>query len=621
MYLSELRLWNFRKYGSGTDQLDLERPDLVVPFTPGLNVLIGENDSGKTAIIDAIKLVLKTHSWEWVVPDVDDFNEGSSRFRIECRFDGMPPQEAKNFVEWLGMVGTGAGVKPFWKVFLDVIRSNNRILPYEVRAGADAEGHSLSAEAREFLKVVFLRPLRDAEEQLISRKNSRLSQIMRGHEAFRSQEETHHLVTLFKQLNENIRLYFEGKEKKDGDTRELTDTGGLELKKQIDKSLLSFCDLETMLSVSGGDLRSILEALSLTLSQKNVGLGTYNRLFIAAELVHLQKKDWHGLRLGLIEELEAHLHPQAQLRVVEALQKLENVQLILTSHSPNLGSKVELKNLLICSGKHVFPMGEEHTKLSKPDYAFLERFLDVTKANLFFAKGVILVEGWAEELLLPAFAKAIGYDLTKSGVSVVNVGGTSFLRYANIFKRADDKALPIPVAVVTDLDLTPEKAGQKSEEAMEQYVKAKKAKYEGQRVRTFVSPHWTLEYCLALSKILRERFYEAVLGALKMQKEDEGVQDLGGYDKALADIKSSFGAWQEDPATVAAKVYLGILRDAPLEGVGKNRISKAAISQQFAQKLHGFGDPETLRTALREENCISYLIEAIEYACGTTPDN
>ncbi len=63
MYLNELKLWNFRKYGSGGDLVNeknkIREPDLKVQFQNGLNVLIGENDSGKTAIIDSIKLVLK----------------------------------------------------------------------------------------------------------------------------------------------------------------------------------------------------------------------------------------------------------------------------------------------------------------------------------------------------------------------------------------------------------------------------------------------------------------------------------------------------------------------------------------------------------------------------------
>ena len=65
---------------------------------------------------------------------------------------------------------------------------------------------------------------------------------------------------------------------------------------------------------------------------------------------------------------------------------------------------------------------------------FLERFLDATKANLFFAKGLIMVEGDAENLLIPAIAQLIGKNLYQYGVSVVNVGSTAYKRYVNIFK-------------------------------------------------------------------------------------------------------------------------------------------------------------------------------------------
>ena len=73
MYIRELKLRNFRKYGK--NKWDLEKPHLSVGFSKGLNVLIGENDSGKTAIIDAIKLVLKTHAYEWIKIEDKDFSE------------------------------------------------------------------------------------------------------------------------------------------------------------------------------------------------------------------------------------------------------------------------------------------------------------------------------------------------------------------------------------------------------------------------------------------------------------------------------------------------------------------------------------------------------------------
>ena len=91
--------------------------------------------------------------------------------------------------------------------------------------------------------------------------------------------------------------------------------------------------------------------------------------------------------------------------------------------------------------------------MRQADYKFLERFLDATKANLFFAKSLIMVEGDAENILLPAIADLLGYSLHKYGVSVVNVGSTAYRRYVNIFKRSDDKSFDMPIAVVSDLDV------------------------------------------------------------------------------------------------------------------------------------------------------------------------
>lgn len=406
MYLSNLKLWNFRKFGSGVDSLDLpnRKPDITIPFTPGLNVLIGENDTGKTAIIDAIKLILDTHSSEWVKVDIDDFYKNSTRFRIECRFDDLSDDEAKNFTEWLGMEVEGDEALPYLRVILDVSKQGDRVLPFDIRAGLDEEGYRLKAEARDYLKTTYLKPLRDAKSELMPRKSSRLSQILAGHEAFKDKDENHYLNEVFARFNTELEGYF--KNEKKGDNK------GKKLKEKLEGYLKRFFGQEryTNFSITKKKLKEILEILKLALEEENLGLGSHNLLFIATELLNLERSNWNGLRLGLIEELEAHLHPQSQLKVIDYLQELteqkdSKVQLILTTHSPNLGSKVKLENLIICSKGKVFPMGHSYTKLEESDYKFLERFLDVTKANLFFAKGVILVEGWAEELILPALAK------------------------------------------------------------------------------------------------------------------------------------------------------------------------------------------------------------------------
>lgn len=93
MYLSILRLWNFRKYCALAD----DKPGLEVHFHDGVNVLIGENDSGKTAIVDAIRYVLKTQSGEFIQFDDKDFYQDSAgnrkdEFKIECVFDGLNEQ-------------------------------------------------------------------------------------------------------------------------------------------------------------------------------------------------------------------------------------------------------------------------------------------------------------------------------------------------------------------------------------------------------------------------------------------------------------------------------------------------------------------------------------------------
>lgn len=503
MYLQNIKLWNFRRFG--VESFDIEKPNLNLDFTKGLNVIIGENDSGKTAIIDAIKLVLKTHSYEYIKVEDKDFYHQSDRFRIELTFSDLSDEEAKNFTEWLTWEKEGDNIIPILKVFYDVKRKDDKIFPTDIKAGADNEGYSLTAEAREYLKITYLKPLRDAENELISKRNSRLSQILLGDTIFK--DTNHTLVNDFNQVNNQVSDYFG------------SEGGGKEIKNKIDSYIKGFYgqDKETLFRASGNDIKSILEKLSLSLKdEENVGLGTMNRLFMAAELLHLNKENWSGLRLGLVEELEAHLHPQAQMQIIETLQKQENIQLILTTHSPNLASKVKLENLIICNNGNAFPMGKNYTKLNSDDYVFLEKFLDVTKSNLFFAKGVILVEGWAEEIIVPSLAKAIGIDLTEKGVSVVNIGNVGFGHYSRIFLRKEEPFMTIPVAVVTDCDVQEYEKNGDNYTRRQNIDDARATKItdieerSSQNVKYFVAPRWTLEYCLFLSESLGEKFKDIV---------------------------------------------------------------------------------------------------------------
>lgn len=220
-----------------------------------------------------------------------------------------------------------------------------------------------------------------------------------------------------------------------------------------EKFLLGNDTRKAGITLTGNELVDILRQLDLILEKNKSGLGSLNLLFIAAELLLFEDAK-PGLKLTLIEELEAHLHPQYQLRLIDFINTNDRYgQFILTTHSTTLASKIDLNSLIICNNTHVYPMGEEYTSLNKLDYRFLERFLDATKANLFFAKGVIIVEGDAENLLIPTIAEIIERPLHDYGISVVNVGSTAFKRYANIFVRKEDPKFDIKVSIISDLDI------------------------------------------------------------------------------------------------------------------------------------------------------------------------
>lgn len=450
MYLSTLRLWNFRKYCAMADG----KPGLEIHFQEGVNVLIGENDSGKTAIVDAIRYVLRTQSGEFIQFEDKDFYQDSDgnrkdEFKIECVFDGINEQDAGLFWEWLSW--NEDKTKYLLKVWLYVKRKDNVIMP-TFSAGTEGQTDRMDSEARELLKVVYFKPLRDALTDMTHGYKSRLAQILGAHELFKTEKDVHgnivkhKLETDYEKLKKEIENYF----KVGGGGESITSDINSFLREHF---LLNGDPRNAEVKLTGGELTEILRLLDLIMEGNKSGLGTLNLLCIAAEMLlfNNQKK---GLKLALVEELEAHLHPQYQLRLIEYISSQEkNEQFILSTHSITLASKIKLANMIMLKGNDAFPMSSEYTKMKPADYKFLERFLDATKANLFFARGLIMVEGDAENLLIPAIAQLIGKNLYQYGVSVVNVGSTAYKRYVNIFKRKDGKSFGMPIAVISDMDV------------------------------------------------------------------------------------------------------------------------------------------------------------------------
>jgi len=622
MFLSELSIWNFRKYGTSENG----EAGLVLQLHKGLNLIVGENDSGKTAIIDAVKFVLQTqsHDYQWLEEEdfflklesePTDVNRAKS-LKIECIFRGFDAEnnEAANFLEWLGIEKNKDGQDQYFlKVALNAERKNRKII-YNIKAGPDDEGIQLDGAARDFLRLTYLKPLRDAERELIPGRRSRLSQILKSHEAFSSVPEENHAITkIAEKTNKQIEGYFKGKDENNSD---IPDQSGKNLLSDINDYLKEFFTEKEInkiakFKLSGQSLSGILEKLILDLIEENSGLGSYNRLYIATELLLLKRTNYYGLKLSLIEELEAHLHPQAQLRLIEYLQdeiaKKSKVQLIMTTHSPNLASKVKLNNLIICKGDKAFPMGSAFTELEKGDYLFLERFLDVTKANLFFAHGVILVEGDAENILIPVIADILGRPLTKHGVSVVNVQSTAFLRYSRIFKRKLGEGIGVKLSVITDNDIKPD-SGLSLEEIADKKAE-KEEKYNGQGIKTFISPNWTLEYDISLSTF-RENFYNAVLRAEKIQNSNIYGLTPAKINEVNQKVETDFITWTSEQKTkqeIAKEIYeYHIL---------KKNISKPIIAQCFTMLLEQFERKE-LREKIELDEKLKYIVDAIKHVTG-----
>lgn len=641
LIVSELRLYNFRKFKSVDGN-----PGLIINFHTGLNAIIGENDSGKSSIIDAMKLVLHTQSNEYIRPTDDDFytnesGESVDEFKIKCIISDIEPNEAKNFIEYLNFVKDKSGGIHYY-LFLH-FRSwkdgkNSSRIYSELKVGDEEEGVSITGKARELLKAVYLKPLRDAEREMSAGRGSRISQILLNHPVMREQMgEEHKLIKIFKEANENIEDYF------------TDDEEGSVILKTIRENLGAFDERREIhdaeLRASDVRLRAILESMSLNVTEIHPGLGELNLLFIAAELLLLAEDMEGGIRLALIEELEAHLHPQAQLRLINFLQNEyveRGSQIIISTHSPILASKINLKNIILLKDNMGFELTEGKTALRKGDYLFLQRFLDATKSNMFFAKGIIMVEGDAENLLIPTIAEIIGYPLEKYGVSIVNVGSTAFLRYSSLFVRVDGKSVNIPVAVVTDCDVKPSKLDNENglklkidKSKLEEEIAKKEQRYNGGSVKTFVSPIWTLEYCLARS-FLYEDVLKAVLYAKRIYNSEDISLTKSKIRQANEEAESKLKDWNDLSKSARAYRIFEFMTDANgsskikailaqcLSSMMKWEISviPEGLTQEnmFDMDLYRLVIDNDKKIALAnkliQDTSIAYIVNAIKYAVG-----
>jgi putative ATP-dependent endonuclease of OLD family len=157
----------------------------------------------------------------------------------------------------------------------------------------------------------------------------------------------------------------------------------------------------------------------------------------------------NGVTILAVEEPESHLHPIFQRLLYRHIMNKANTSVMVTTHSTHISSVAPITSLvhLISTKDGTCVNTTANLKLSESDFADLSRYIDVKRGELYTAKGIIFVEGIAEEFLIPSFARILGLDLDRLGIVVCNVNSTNFEPYCDF---AD--ALGIPYVLITDGD-------------------------------------------------------------------------------------------------------------------------------------------------------------------------
>jgi len=229
----------------------------------------------------------------------------------------------------------------------------------------------------------------------------------------------------------------------------------------------------------------IKQETGMTLPVDKNGLGYNNLIFMSLLLAKMQA-DSDGKYMGsnakvfpmlVIEEPEAHLHPTMQDKFIKFLNKnIEQKkvkQVFITTHSTFITAAVQLDDLLclyrdgnkacIAYPGRTFWDDIQGKQINETSKKYVQRFLDATKSNMLFAERIIMVEGIAEQLLIPILAEYNGRSLADNHVIVLQVGGRYFEHFLRMFDQKNPTAINRKIACITDIDPVRKKKDVKGE--------------------------------------------------------------------------------------------------------------------------------------------------------------